>query len=887
MVRLRLAWPRRLRIRTYLLLLVLSSAMPFALLSSILVTRTASTQANTFGRDVTSVARALSLALDNSIEPLQAGLEALSRSRALASGDLAAFTTELTAAARLLDSVVLLTDAAGGALLDSRGASGLPAGTFRAPPGYVAAVAAMGRPSISDIYPGVWTRQMLATVDVPLQFPGSGGATVHGVLSSTIDLAAINDLVSRQTLPDTWIGSIVDRQGNYVQRTIDNAKWMGMPSNMRWVEEGRRVPAGWVSGVSQEGVAGYTGFVTSSVTGWTVGISVPSRIVWAPLWQRLAELLAVGAGLTGLAVALASLLARRIARPVSALARLAANPDAALPASSSGIEEVDEVAQALRENTAARSKVEAALRESEAELRAATDLSPQFPWTADPSGRLLCVSERMAELTGAPNSRQSRAGWLNFVHPDDRRAVQDAWLHAVRSAQPYDHEFRLRLADGGWTWFRARAAPRLDPAGQVLRWYGATEEVDARRAAVAGLQRLTDELEARVEQEVAAREAAQARLNQAQRLQALGQLAGGVAHDFNNVLQVVGGALALIARRPDEPARVARLAAMAEDAAERGAAITGRLLSLTRQGRLRSGPVEPALLLSDMEVVLAHTLGVTIAVRVSASVDLPPLLADRRQLETVLINLAANARAAMPDGGALTLSAALEHNPDGVSSPGGFIRIEVIDTGEGMDAATLARASEPFFTTKDVGRGTGLGLAMARGFVEQSGGGMQIESTLGRGTVVRLWLPCAEGAARQAAEPLRLPRRPGRVLLVDDDPAVRATLSEQLREHGFKVMTAPDGAAALAALAGDWRVALLVADLTMPGMDGVALIHAAQQARPGLPAILVTGHAGGEASLRAAHDTFDGPVSLLQKPVSAVQLADRIATMVERRADAV
>ncbi len=891
----RLARPFRLRIRTYLLLLVLGSAMPFVVLSGILAVRAVGLQDKRFGQDVVSVARALSLAVDSSIVPLQSALEALSRSPALVRGDLLAFHGELVTAAALLNSVVLLSDAEGRALLDSRNPPGVRTTERRASPAYVASVAAGGRPVVSGIYRSAITGQAVVTADVPVRFPGPDGTEIAGVLASSVDLAALDQLIARQRLPASWLGAVVDRDGNVVQRTQDGAKWRGAQANASWLQTIRAASEGWVPVQTLDGTTGRAGFATSPFTGWTMGIAVPAPEVWAPQRRALLSLLALGAGFAVLGVALALFLARRIARPVAALARLAAHPDAPRPAASSGtrraassgIEEVDEVSRALQAAAAAaRSTAAAALRESEAELRAATDLSPQFPWTADPSGRLLSVSERLIELTGAGRDGGPKAGWLHLVHPDDRRAVQAAWGGSVATGAPYDHEFRLRMAEGGWAWFRARAAARRDAAGRVLRWYGATEDVDARRAAVDGLQRLTDELEARVEKEAAAREAAQARLNQSQRLQALGQLAGGIAHDFNNMLQVVAGALALILRNPGDPVRVARLAAMAEDATERGSAITGRMLSLTRQGTLRPTAVEPLALLSDMAAVLTHTLGAAIAIRVAAAPDLPPLLADRRQLEAVLINLAANARDAMAGGGRLTLSAALDENPQGLSVevlPGPYICLEAADTGTGMDAATLARACEPFFTTKDVGRGTGLGLAMARGFVEQSGGGLRIDSAAGRGTAVRLWLPCARDAA--AAEPLRLPRRRGRVLLVDDDPQVRATLGEQLQELGFRVLAAPDGAAGLAALLGDAEVALLVADLTMPGMDGVALIRAAQRARPGLPAILITGYAGGGASLRAAQ-ALDGPVLLLEKPISAAQLADRIATLVERRAPA-
>jgi signal transduction histidine kinase len=476
------------------------------------------------------------------------------------------------------------------------------------------------------------------------------------------------------------------------------------------------------------------------------------------------------------------------------------------------------------------------------------------------------------------------------AHPADAVALEAAWAESVSTALPFDQEFRRRLADGSWCWSRSRATAQFDSQGRVVCWHGATEDIRGREAVEAAYMRLTERLEARLAEEVAAREATQERLNQAQRMQALGRVASGIAHDFNNVLQVIGSALFLIATRPDDAVRVARFAALADDAAGRGAAITGRLLSLARKGGPRAGPVDPVLLLSSMAEVLRHTLGANITVRVEAVPGLPFVLADRGQLETVLINLAANARDAMSDGGVLTLSAARDPFPADVevsggvlSSPGGYVRIAVTDTGEGMDAAILARASEPFFTTKEAGCGTGLGLAMAQGFTEQSNGALQIESAPGVGTTVQIWLPCATRAASAPLErfkALRLPKLRGRVLLVDDDALVRVTLTEQLQEFGMSVVSACDGVAGLRALAEDAGITLLVSDLTMPGMDGMALIEAAQQARPGLPAILVTGHPNADVAL-ASKGSSTGPVCLLRKPVSAACLAEEIVALLE------
>ncbi|WP_160122778.1 ATP-binding protein [Rhodovarius lipocyclicus] len=376
-------------------------------------------------------------------------------------------------------------------------------------------------------------------------------------------------------------------------------------------------------------------------------------------------------------------------------------------------------------------------------------------------------------------------------------------------------------------------------------------------------------------------EAALETLAQGQRMEALGRLAGGVAHDINNVLQAVLGGARLIIKRSQDPA-LHRLAQLISEAAERGGAVTRRLLAFARRDNLEAEPVPVPALLEGVREVLAHSLGASIKVAVSMPPGLPALLADRSQLETVLLNLAINARDAMASfGGELRLSAAAvimeEDNRQGLA-PGHYVRLEVADNGAGMDAETLRRATEPFFTTKQKGQGTGLGLAMAQGFCEQSGGAMEIHSAPGEGTRVTLWLPRA-AAISSVTRPLgSMPSRQERrchILLVDDEPEVLAVLAAGLRDRGHMVVTAVGALEAVGALSADPRVDVLVTDLSMPGMDGVKLIEEARRQRPGLPAVLVTGFVA-EAEDELHHASGTGPIQVLRKPVAPEVLAERI-----------
>jgi signal transduction histidine kinase/ActR/RegA family two-component response regulator len=395
----------------------------------------------------------------------------------------------------------------------------------------------------------------------------------------------------------------------------------------------------------------------------------------------------------------------------------------------------------------------------------------------------------------------------------------------------------------------------------------------------------------RLQAEITERRNTEAALLQAQKMQAVGQLAGGIAHDFNNVLQAVLGGAAVIRRRAGDAAAVQRLTGMIEEAARRGESVTRRLLAFSRREELRADILDVGALLGGLREVLAATLGARIKVEVEAAPGLPSVIADRGQLETVLVNLATNARDAMPRGGTLTLSAGVERVAEeaGVTglAPGAYVHLAVADTGEGMSEATLARATEPFFTTKPLGQGTGLGLAMARSFAQGSGGSLAITTEQGRGTKVSLWLPVAcSGAGGGVAPASRAPvahppcrNRRLRVLLADDERIVREVLAAHLLDEGYEVAEAGDGSAALEMLGRAGRFDLLVSDLAMPGLDGVALIAEAQRRQPGLPAILVTGYAGDAATL-AVGAAVGGTFTLLRKPLTGALLLDHVAALI-------
>ena len=399
------------------------------------------------------------------------------------------------------------------------------------------------------------------------------------------------------------------------------------------------------------------------------------------------------------------------------------------------------------------------------------------------------------------------------------------------------------------------------------------------RARLEELHALAADLERRVEQRTAEHKTAIAQLHEAQKLETLGQLTGGVAHDFNNLLTPITGALDLLRRRygEDDP-RIARLLANALKAADRAKTLVQRLLGFARRQTLQTQPVDLVALLSGMRDLIASSIGSTVELHFRHEPDLPSALADPNQLELAILNLCVNARDAMPDGGPLTITAeevAVGPGEEPNLAPGLYVRLSVIDAGCGMDAETLAHAVEPFYSTKETGRGTGLGLSMVHGLAAQLGGGFVLSSRPGRGTRADLYLPIADtnedrGGAR-APRPLISAGRALVILLVDDEEIVRVGTAEMIRDLGHDVIEASGGADALARLGDGLEVDLVVTDYKMPRMDGAALARRLAETRPDIPILLITGYTG---------STDDVPhLPRLAKPFGQAEIADALAAL--------
>ena len=529
-----------------------------------------------------------------------------------------------------------------------------------------------------------------------------------------------------------------------------------------------------------------------------------------------------------------------------------------------------------------RMAANSALRESEIRHRALLEAVPQLVWTCGPDGGCDYFNPQWQGYTGAAVADHLGWGWLRVIHELDREALETAWRASLAKGGVFDAEARLRQADGAYRWFKMRAIPVATPDGTITRWFGTatdiTDLVEARNA----LRRSNEELEARVAERTHERETALRQLHKSQKMESIGQLTGGVAHDFNNLLSVILGSLSLLKKVIRDDARATRLLERAIQGAERGATLTARLLAFARRQELKVEAVELQKLIPDMLDFLRHSVGPNISIRHDIAPDTPPVKVDANQLELALMNLAVNARDAMPNGGSLTITCRDDDGGDESGLPGGnYVRISIADTGEGMTEETLAKAKEPFFTTKGVGRGTGLGLSMVHGFTAQSGGAMHINSTLGQGTVVTLWLPgtaATEASNRAASETAIDPQTDEinlRVLLVDDDILVSMGAADMLMDLGHSVTEAYSGAYALKLLEAEPPFDVVVTDYAMPGMNGHDLALRIQQINPGLPVILATGYA--ELPSQSAREFHRLP-----KPYTQAELAAALDAAMKR-----
>ncbi|HEX8446668.1 MAG TPA: ATP-binding protein, partial [Sphingomonas sp.] len=524
---------------------------------------------------------------------------------------------------------------------------------------------------------------------------------------------------------------------------------------------------------------------------------------------------------------------------------------------------------------------EARLRESEERLRLAVDNADVGFWDVDLVRDALIWPPRTKAMFGiAADVPVTMQDFYRGLHPSERDTTSAAFAAAADPERRalYDVEYRtIGKDDGVVRWVAAKGRGVFDASGRCLRVAGTAVEITARKEAEEALRELNATLEARIATAIADREQAQEALRHSQKMEAMGQLTGGVAHDFNNLLTPIVGGLDLLQRKGLGGEREQRLIAGAAQSADRAKTLVQRLLAFARRQPLQAVPVDVAKLVTGMGDLVSSTTGPQIRVTVDAPDGLPAAKADPNQLEMAILNLAVNARDAMPDGGTLRISAARESVRPGHHTglrTGHYICLSVADTGEGMDEATLARAIEPFFSTKGIGKGTGLGLSMVHGLASQLGGALAITSRPGAGTTIMLWLPQSTlRPERPEVEhaPAARPDADGVALLVDDEELVRMSTADMLNDLGYQVVEAASGEEAMRLVEQGGSFDLLVTDHLMPGMTGTDLARAIRSLKPDLPVLLVSGYAENEG--------IDPTLPRLTKPFRKDDLATSLLQM--------
>ncbi|WP_459742857.1 PAS domain-containing protein [Pseudomonas sp. 3A(2025)] len=479
------------------------------------------------------------------------------------------------------------------------------------------------------------------------------------------------------------------------------------------------------------------------------------------------------------------------------------------------------------------------------------------------------------------------------VHPDDRDGLIAAINEVIQRGGAYAHQYRVRRTDGNYYWIEANGRVDLAEDGTGLSFPGVVIDVEERRAveaerdrATAALRAINDTLEHRVAERTAELMQAEEKLRQSQKMEAVGQLTGGLAHDFNNLLAGISGSLELIDMRINQGrlTDIGKYIAAAQGAARRAASLTHRLLAFSRRQTLDPRPTDVNLLVAGMTEMIQRTVGPGIVVETAGEQELWPTLVDASQLENALLNLCLNARDAMPDGGSITITTA-NHCMDAAHAraydlpEGQYLSLCVTDTGTGMSPEVIAKAFDPFFTTKPIGQGTGLGLSMIYGFAKQSGGQVRIASDVSQGARLCIYLPRYfgdapdhEGSTHQA--PTAFAENGETILIVDDEPTVRMLLADVLGDLGYTVIEAGDSMAGLKVLRSDVRIDLLVTDVGLPGgMNGRQMADAGREIRASLKTLFITGYA---ESAALGEGQLGPGMLVLTKPFTADALAGRV-----------
>ena len=858
-----------MRFRHHLVLLVLAVLAPALALMTVATVFLVDQE-----RGLLETARALTLAIDHEIAATFDGLQVLAISEPLERGDFVAFTDQARRALALHPQwqMVFVADERGNQLANTA----TPPGTALPPvrdQGYFTAAVEGGRPAVSPI---LVTEQFSQRPSLPVAVPVRADGTTRYVLVAPFVVGSLSRLFDEQRVPQDWIGAVLDRDGRVIGRSRDPDRYFGKEETADLTQRIRGEPAGLFSGTVIDGRPSIGAFVRSTATGWTVLLGMPATVVSNSLYRWLFIVFGGGGGILAVGVGAALLHGRRIARsllalvePARALARgdVVTIPPPRLVAEVGELAtEIDSAAMLLRQRDQERQVAEHAEVDQRRRLQGVLDNTVDGIITLSEIGSIESVNAAAERMFGYTESEVAGRN-VGMLMPEPYRSQHREFVSAhLRAGQSRD------IGVG-----REILGLRRDGTTFPMQLGLAEIPLARQRIFVASISDLS------------ARKEAEQTLLRAQKMDAVGQLTGGIAHDFNNLLTVIIGNAERMTTDLEPPEAMLSSAQSILSAAEKGASLTSRLVAFARRQFLTPVRVDVNELVRGMGDLLRRTLGEQIEVVYRLAPDAWPAIADFAQLESALLNLAINARDAMPAGGKLTIETAnvelddayAAANPD--VEAGSYVTLAASDTGTGMTADTLDRVFEPFFTTKEMGRGSGLGLSMVYGFIKQSGGHIKIYSEIAHGTSVKMYLPRAEGPA-DVAKPtdgdVPAPRGSETILVVEDNAMVRATVTGQLEGLGYTVLTAENGEAAVTILAGRGPVDLLFTDIIMPGrMSGLDLAGLVAQRYPRTRVMFTSGYAQQSVTLPV---NLPPDTQLLSKPFRKIDLARKIRRALDR-----
>jgi PAS domain S-box-containing protein len=587
-------------------------------------------------------------------------------------------------------------------------------------------------------------------------------------------------------------------------------------------------------------------------------------VLSAPVWRSLEHAGWVGFEVTFLIVSIRQSLGEMLN---------VAERQARLETMKEGIEQtVLERTEELRREIAERTQAEEELKASQSQLGEAQHIARLGTWQWDVQGNKVTWSEETMRLYGfSPAEADAQMEQnLNHIHPDDREMVRHALAESLRTAQPFICDHRVLLPDGTVRIMHGLAKILTDEDGNVVKMIGTTQDITESKQAEEALRKSEEQL------------------RQAQKMDAVGRLAGGVAHDFNNLLTVIGGYCALSRQNLEPNDRLRKNFEEIESAAERAAALTAQLLAFSRKQVLKPRVLSLNSVVAGMEKMLRRLIGEDIELSTSFDPALGHVKADPGQIEQVILNLAVNARDAMPRGGKLTIRMAnvvLDQKTrmrNRELDSGAYVMLAISDTGVGMTQEVQAHLFEPFFTTKGIGRGTGLGLATCHGIIGQSEGDIGVYSEPNCGTTFKVYLPRVDAAVSPVAgggtEGAPMPKGTESVLVVEDEAAVRRLATSVLRDRGYQVQEACDGAEALVLINQGSPIDLVVTDVIMPKMSGRALYDHLKINKPGVKVLFMSGYTDDALAL---HGVLDAEFCFIEKPFSPSRLACKVRATID------